>query len=124
MITFSFRICIKSYILNSEKVLVIKCPKCDAILIENDIKIVLDNESFIKYQQKQATLFIENKQNCYSLDCNGYILINSVDSLLKCNVCQMINCLKCKSTHFNLDCDNKLERKDSIEVILIIIKLF
>lgn len=120
MIIF-FRICIKSYILNSEKVLIIKCPKCDAALIENDIKIVLDNELFIKYQQKQqATLFIENKQNCYSLDCNGYILIDSVDSLLKCNVCQMINCLKCKSIHFNflLDCGNKLERKDSIEVSL------
>jgi hypothetical protein len=121
---FSHRLCLRSYITNSEKVLNLKCPSCDFTIEEKCIEQVLDSHALDIYEQKklnQIEIANKNTFHCLTIDCNGYCLTDEYPNEKKftCAVCLKINCLLCHKTHLTeSDCKNKINKSDSIEVNL------
>ena len=99
---------------------------------ESDVKRILDKDSLEKYlfkKERLKILAIKNRFHCLTPNCMGYFVkndtINSQESLLKCQICNEINCLRCqrlvnKSDTASHECNLSIEDKiaDPLKVYL------
>lgn len=96
--------CICDLVKNSSTV-EIQCPfvndhlvNCDYQILQRDIMGIMPNDEFDKFLAKClqfAEKTIENTIHCKTIDCNGFYLVELGDSSFLCEVCNIINCIKC-----------------------------
>lgn len=121
---FLIRTCLENYIQKSEDILNLQCPSCNARLLENDIKSVLDTNSFEKFQLRQlyqTEINVKNRFHCLTPNCSGFCIIenDSMNNIFKCLICSKSSCALCKSIHSAAESKCELKKKaksDSVEV--------
>ena len=103
--------CLREY-LNleiTEKRVPIKCPKCEDIFQESDLRERLDNEMFGKYQKFLMDNLVMNNPDefscCPTPDC-AYVFMPNGQSRFLCSLCNQDYCLNCRvNYHENITCE-------------------
>lgn len=109
--------CFKNYtisLINSGRVNELKCPHCSLKLSDFELKTLLDNQIYEKYQKFKFNLEIISdplKRYCPNTLCSKIINLNkSDDKMAKCNDCNTIICTICnKQYHNNITCDEAMD---------------
>lgn len=103
--------CLKSHInLNDDPI--VKCPyskdyNCDYNLQEREIRALLTDQDYKKYQMKclrKSELTMQNVFHCKTNDCIGFCIFEDELNFFDCPVCEKVNCLRCNVTHMGKTC--------------------
>ena len=94
----------------SEKHLPLTCPKCELVLLENDLRERLTYDEFYKYQRFSIEFVAEKYPNEYSCcptpDCS-FIFLPNHETHFECPQCSKEYCLKCRvEYHKGITCED------------------
>lgn len=104
--------CLAESVKHSEEPVVI-CPfnsvqgNCEFSIQEREIRAIVSQEIYelhLTKALKQGEYNLENIFHCKTPDCIGFIQYEGIVVAYNCEVCGMINCIKCAAIHENKDC--------------------
>ena len=123
----------------------IKCPytkdyTCEYSLQDREIRALVSEEDYAKYQLKSLKISEASMQNtvhCKTPDCFGFCICEDDLNFFECQVCNKVNCLRCNVIHMGQTCKeyqedlkikaendvNAKKDKEALEVILKLIKI-
>jgi len=104
--------CLKEHIMHSDEAIV-KCPYskdyvCGSVLQDREIRSILNEEDFDKFQQRslrQVEAQMQNTFHCKTPNCIGFCVHDGDLNFFYCALCQKHNCVKCDAQHMEKTCE-------------------
>lgn len=94
---------------------VVMCPSfdngnrpCQSVITDREIKAVTPAdvyEQFLHRSLKLGETNLDNVIHCHTPNCIGFVQANEANIAFACQVCNAINCVKCKAIHEQKTCD-------------------